>query len=581
MSTTAPETNNDSEKWKAKYRDAVRELDAKESRWRDGEIHLHKALLRLAFSNLGLDPGLDRELQELQSALKKNPDSESRTKLIDSIVDHIARVKTAVNGSDDPSNTDPSVIVAWLAEQLHLPEAHAGKRDIISSNLKNNDTHTLKRNAGHLADLINEVIETTDQTGKNGNSDTFIEFLNRFSLPAALGQKVSSLQKRSTEIKTDLERLAVIDDTIALLTVELERDLVSTTGANETQAIVRELVEWMTLPSQVKEELKSIQSKLEGVNSESDLSAILRDLGCTVSQFHRNLISELTDVESYLKNIAIRLKELQLGIEDSFNDQRDSLNEQEDLSAGIANQVVAIATQLADENDLNAVKRVIDDGLGNIRQRMHEHLARDRQRVANGKERLQDLSARLQKMDEESARLRDQVRHERNRAQHDALTGIANRSAYDDRITVEIARKNQDKRRRLSLAVIDIDKFKNVNDSFGHNAGDKVLRNVAEICVSNVRSNDFLARYGGEEFVLVLPETSADEAYRVTEKLRREIESKGFYYDGQRVPITVSVGIAEFADQHSADEVFQRADRALYAAKEGGRNRCIKEADIA
>ena len=87
MSTTVSETNRDSGQWKEKYRDAVGELDVKESRWREAETHLHKVLLRLSFSYLGLDPNLDLQLKQLQSALKKNPDPASRTKLIDGIVE--------------------------------------------------------------------------------------------------------------------------------------------------------------------------------------------------------------------------------------------------------------------------------------------------------------------------------------------------------------------------------------------------------------------------------------------------------------------------------------------------------------
>ncbi len=575
MSTTTSEKNSDSEQWKEKYRDAVRELDAKESRWRDGETHLHKALLRLSFSYLGLNPGLDRQLKELQSALKKNPDPASRTKLIDEIVEQITRIKDADVGSGALPGTDPSAIVAWLAENLHLPDSHSSKLDIISSKLRENDEQALKRNTGRLADLINEVIEQAQETSNTRHGDTFIEFLQKFSLPGSLGDKVTSLQMRSLEIKTDLERLAVIDDTIAFLTDELDRDLTATVGTSETQAIVRELIEWMTLPSQVKEELQTIQAQLEGASCGGDLSTILRDLGYTVSQFHRNLMSELTDVEYYLKNIAIRLKELQLGIEDAFNDQRDSLHEQENLNTGISEKVSDIATKLAQEDDLGAVKRLIDQGMSDIRVRMQEHLTRDRQRVAEGENRLQEMSKQLKTMDEESTRLRAQVRHERKRAQHDALTGIPNRAAYDARIRAESGRTNRHNR-PLSLAVIDIDKFKDVNDRFGHKAGDKVLKNVAEICAANVRSSDFLARYGGEEFVLLLPETDIAQAYNVAEKLRSEIASKGFYYDSRRVPITISIGIAEFVAEEDTDTVFQRADQALYAAKQAGRNRCFK-----
>ena len=579
MSTVETEVTLEDEQWKEKYRDAVRELDEKENRWRDSEIHLHKTLLRLSFSYKGLDPSLDRELKQLQSALKKSPDSETRGQLITDIVDKITRLK-ADREQHGEADTAPGLIVAWLAENLRLPKSYVRERDLISTKLKQADASSLKKNSRRLADLINEVVAERDETTSDRNSDTFIEFLNKFSLPGPLGEKVASLQQRSTEIKTELERLAVIDDTIALLSEELDRDLSSTLSTNETQAIVRELIEWMTVPSQVKEELKGIQSKLNGARTENNLSSILRDLGRTVSQFHSTLMSELTDVEHYLKNIAIRLKELQLGIEDAFNDQRVSFGEQENLNSGIADQVVAITTKLAQETDLSAIKGFIDDGLSNISSRMRDHLARDRQRVAGGEKRLQRLSDQLKTMDEESTRLRAQVRHERNRAQHDALTGVANRSAYDDRIAIEIIRKNRHKR-RLSLAVIDIDKFKNVNDRFGHNAGDKVLKSVADICAANVSPSDFLARYGGEEFVLVLPETSIEQAHVIAEKLRHTIDGKGFYYNGNKVPITVSIGIAEFAQDESGDKVFERADQALYVAKEGGRNRCVKESEIA
>ncbi|MGR9090575.1 MAG: GGDEF domain-containing protein [Gammaproteobacteria bacterium] len=117
-------------------------------------------------------------------------------------------------------------------------------------------------------------------------------------------------------------------------------------------------------------------------------------------------------------------------------------------------------------------------------------------------------------------------------------------------------------------------------DKLGHKAGDKVLKNFAEICAANVRASDFLARYGGEEFVLVLPETPLNHAHYVAEKLRGEIEGKGFCYNKRRVPITVSIGIAQFADLESVDVVFQRADRALYAAKNASRNRCVTETGL-
>lgn len=580
MATTAANTAAGDDAWKRKYRDSVRELDERRNEWRETEARLHKTLLRIAFSFLGANPELDAELKSVQASLRKNPPAAERARLVDAIAGHV----TAFTGSRQftDARADPRAPLHRLLDNLDVPEAYDKEIEILTSRIAECPTDALLDNADKLVALLNEALahepDGATEAG-DGFSDPFADFLGRISLSGSIGEKVSALQERSSRIKSDIERLMVIDDTIALLTEELDEKNQIARNAAQAREITRELIEWMTLPSQVKDELRGIQTQLEKANVDGDLSPILRDLGHTVSQFHSKLASELSDVEYYLKNIAVKLKQLQIGIEESFADQSASMQERETLATGVAEHISVIATTIEGEEDLNAVKHVIDEGLQEISSRMRDHLAQDQERVARGEQRLRSLSERLKLMDEESTRLRAQVRRERSRAQHDALTGIANRAAYDERITAEVARHERHER-ELSLAVIDIDKFKSVNDNLGHKAGDKVLKNVAEICASNVRTSDFLARYGGEEFVLVLPETSLEQAHYVAEKLRGEIEGKGFYYNKRRVPITVSIGIARFADDESADVVFERADRALYAAKNGGRNRCVTELEL-
>mgnify|MGYP003700477929 CR=1 FL=1 len=579
MATTANKAADD-DSWKRKYRDSVRELDSRRTEWRESEARLQKSLLRIAFSFLGADAELDAELKRVQASLRKKISVDERARLVDSIAGHVTTFTGSKRFTD--ARADPRAPLQRLLEHLDVPEAYDKEVEILTSRIAECPTDALQDNTDKIIALLNEALarEPADaaETG-DGFSDPFVDFLGRISLSGSIGEKISALQERSTRIKSDIERLMVIDDTIALLTEELDEQNQVTRSAAQARAITRELIEWMTLPSQVKDDLKGIQAQLEHATADGELSPILRDLGYTVSQFHSKLASELSDVEYYLKNIAVKLKQLQIGIEESFADQSASMQERETLATDVAEQISAIATTIESEEDLDAVKHVIDEGLQEISSRMRDHLAQDQERLARGEERLRNLSQRLKLMDEESTRLRAQVRRERNRAQRDALTGIANRAAYDERIAVEVARHDRHER-ELSLAVIDIDKFKTVNDNLGHKAGDKVLKNVAEICASNVRTSDFLARYGGEEFVLVLPETSLEQAYVVAEKLRGEIEGKGFYYDKRRVPITVSIGIARFADGESADTVFQRADRALYAAKHGGRNRCATESEL-
>lgn len=128
----------------------------------------------------------------------------------------------------------------------------------------------------------------------------------------------------------------------------------------------------------------------------------------------------------------------------------------------------------------------------------------------------------------------------------------------------------------LLLAVLDVDLFKGINDRFGHLAGDKVLRLIAAELARRLRKTDFIARYGGEEFVVLLPSTPLDGGQQVLEALRRAVEACPFHFRGERVTITVSIGLAAFQAEEAPEQVFERADQALYRAKREGRNRLCR-----
>jgi diguanylate cyclase (GGDEF)-like protein len=153
----------------------------------------------------------------------------------------------------------------------------------------------------------------------------------------------------------------------------------------------------------------------------------------------------------------------------------------------------------------------------------------------------------------------------------DGLTGIANRAAFDRRLEEEVYRAKRYKT-ELSLVMIDVDKFKEYNDSFGHPAGDAVLQEVARLLRSRARPSDLVARYGGEEFAVILTTTGRDSARSVAESLRATIEGGVFPHRA----ITVSAGLAALGGQIAdPDTLLQTADKALYAAKRAGRNRVV------
>ena len=156
-------------------------------------------------------------------------------------------------------------------------------------------------------------------------------------------------------------------------------------------------------------------------------------------------------------------------------------------------------------------------------------------------------------------------------ARTDALTGVSNRRALGDELAQRIADFRADGR-PVSLAILDVDHFKKFNDTFGHQAGDEVLRGVAHVLRSNTRQTDMVARYGGEEFAIVIRHTTAVEAAAYVDRTRAAIETAVFSYNGQALHVKASLGVSQLLNAEEAAAWIERSDTALYAAKANGRN---------
>ena len=170
----------------------------------------------------------------------------------------------------------------------------------------------------------------------------------------------------------------------------------------------------------------------------------------------------------------------------------------------------------------------------------------------------------------------------RNEATHDHLTGVWNRSGILDLLQRECARAARTKS-AVSVIMADIDHFKAVNDTYGHMAGDDVLREVASRMLSSVRAYDSIGRYGGEEFVIVLPDCCASSGVQQAERLRAGVAARPVETSGVEIPLTLSLGVAATAEGHLEDyqALLRIADAALYRAKEAGRNQtCVGEPDV-
>lgn len=185
----------------------------------------------------------------------------------------------------------------------------------------------------------------------------------------------------------------------------------------------------------------------------------------------------------------------------------------------------------------------------------------------------------LETMLESSSRAMEDMRRDleiaRKEALMDALTGLSNRKAFDQEMKRLIAMCNDGKCKTFSMALLDIDHFKEFNDNFGHQLGDQVLRLVAKTLKQGVKGRDLAVRYGGEEFAVLLPDTNIVGAQKVADLLRREVETKEVINrtTGKKIAkITLSGGVAEYRKSEAAESFIERTDMALYDAKNAGRN---------
>jgi diguanylate cyclase (GGDEF)-like protein len=170
---------------------------------------------------------------------------------------------------------------------------------------------------------------------------------------------------------------------------------------------------------------------------------------------------------------------------------------------------------------------------------------------------------------------------QRQLAVRDGLTGLYNRRAFNELLVSAIANEDRRDDGRLALVILDLDHFKKLNDTFGHPAGDAALRSVARLLAQHLRKGDHAARYGGEEFVVIFPGADRDPGVQAAERLRVAVEKHRLVFEGARIPLAASFGVAIWpTDGQEPDGLLGAADRALYAAKQAGRNRVVAASDI-
>ena len=333
--------------------------------------------------------------------------------------------------------------------------------------------------------------------------------------------------------------------------------------------VLIELIDGLALPEAEQVVVEKLKDKIaKGIN-EVDAGSVVDELAQLVIKAVEQGQEEF---ELFLQTLDQRLLEINgfLGENEKTEMQWRSVSSQFDDS--VRAKVGSISDEVMGSTDIDHLKSSVQKHLDSITDSMDQLSEAEKQRESDLSEQVVALQERLTLMENESGAIKKRLHLERIKALTDVLTGLPNRESLDERLKMEWERFQRYKK-PVVLAVIDIDHFKQVNDKYGHLVGDKVLQAISKATQKLVRKTDFFARFGGEEFVIIMPETKLDGALLAANKILEEVEKLPLNSMSVKEPVTASCGLVNFRKCVSIESLFDLADKALYQAKDNGRNR--------
>jgi diguanylate cyclase len=540
--------------WKNKYFESLEEFERKEKQWRDADELLRKTVSRLTLAADGLDDTLDRQLRELRNAIRDRAGSAQLRSRIDDMSRTLVKLDTKRKQHKQQADDTP---LLDLLDALSLPRGTGRQTKSLRKQLQSGSKADGSAAIQSFAELIALAIElSAGEEPASGETDAGGGLFGRL-----FGAQPKQAAAEQASVAETSETPAASPPPAAEEAVDRVRE------------ILIQLLERLSLPQDLLARVGTIRDQIEKITEGESWDRILEQIADLVQAIRAQTQKEKQGIEDFLKQLTERLQEVDRQLQDSEQYYDDTLEAGQQLDTAVKKEISGIENSVRRATELDQLKQDVQIHIDSLMAHMDKHREVEQRRYDDAKREIVAMNDRLHDMEQESEELRSQVTKEHNQAMTDALTGIPNRLAYEERLQQEVARWKRFGN-PLVLVMWDIDHFKNINDSFGHKAGDKVLRTIANVLADKIRETDFVARYGGEEFVMLMTGSSLADSFPVAEKLRTAIESTGFHFRDQAITITASCGLAEFRDGDSTEQCFERADKALYKAKKEGRNRC-------
>ena len=603
--------------WKDKYFDALEETENVEKQLKDAEDLLRLTVSRLTAVGSCSDQTLDEQFGKLRKLTRRAPDNKAIRSLLDQISVTIKRIDIELNAGQShrlPANQ----VLALVARKVDFPLPLRKKARSLENKLgKDSSLAKLDKLLPEFLTLINKAMELelenndkknekarqqsvesdADNTKDKNNPDLAEEILQqireRFSQDNTITKTINTLRSSNTqrELQTTASKLISLVSSQTSTTKTSANDIsptptpmrpMSKDGETESATNTRfsEFLDMLPIGEEFRNQTNSIKVQLAGQLEPSDWPPLMRKIADIISAMRSKLENERAELQQFLLELTNQLQTIDQSLVKSEQSQNASYQSSTALDEALRANLSELQTSVDNESDLGNLRAVINQRMTKINEHLQQYHEEEAQRQEALSAEMQILRTQVQSMESETTELNEKLQVEREQARTDPLTSLCNRVSYEQRLDEEYARW-QDGDIGLSIIVCDVDRFKQLNDNLGHQAGDKALQSIATVLKANIRKGDLLARYGGEEFVVLIShdKDDSDTIGKIAEQLRAEVESAEFKFKGEPVSVTLSCGYSSFKEGDGRETAFSRADKNLYRAKESGRNRVQGDTD--
>lgn len=556
-------------RWREKYLNLIDDHEKLEKNAEHQQGQLRKALVMVSLLAEGQSTKVDEPLQQLRDAIKPKNKTVKLELLLNQLKSAVTKFETQKDAQAE-----------HLLEQLHtasnqllkLPLSKEEKSRIKSVRKVARKQLTqwsgYAQQLGEWAGILSRL--TLEKPSDNQESEGFFSRLFGRSESSSEEQP----QEETHQPKTSEENPAQTANETGAENMPLEAtsdseqlDLLVSEAARTLNSLLSQLV----IPARLHPMCDLLRKQLGQPLEWNQLVPLLEQVSDLLIEA---LGTGQHEFEQFLQGLNDQLETIQQLLDQTSQDQNNKRAASQQFDQELKNRVDEIHSIVAGHEQLGELGNSIQQHLSGILDAMSNYRQQENNREQELTEQLQQLQQELASMEKTAQEAQAAIEEQRYKAMHDKLTGLPNREGYEQRLHQEQLRI-QRYQNPLTLLVCDIDFFKRINDNYGHQAGDKVLQLVAKAFQKHIRDVDFVARFGGEEFIILMPETTSEQAFNAAEKLREVIAGAPFSFKKEPVQITMSIGISQFGKNEMESSVFERADKALYQAKENGRNQCV------